>query len=122
MGTITGITDRIVVMYGGRTVEASTTQDIFDQPQHPYTQGLINCLPKVSTGKGRLTPIPGIIPSLIDPPEGCIFESRCDRRMPICISETPPEVIVPTEHLVACHLYSPLASPQYKTEDVKDAN
>ncbi len=106
LGTVAGIADRIVVMYGGRIAEAGTALDIFNRPKHPYTYGLLNCLPDISTRKDRLTPIPGVIPSLIDPPEGCIFNPRCERRMPICSQERPEEVMVSGEHLVACHLYS----------------
>ena len=106
MGTVAGIADRIVVMYGGRLAETGTTLDIFDQPRHPYTLGLLNCLPDISSRRDRLTPIPGMIPSLIDPPEGCIFNPRCERRMPICSQERPMEVLVSKEHVVACHLYS----------------
>ncbi len=112
LGTVAGIADRIIVMYGGRIAEAGTVLDIFDQPKHPYTLGLINCLPTISTQRDRLTPIPGMIPSLIDPPEGCIFEPRCEQRMPICSREKPPEIVISGEHLVACHLYSPSALPQ----------
>ena len=113
LGTVAGITDRIVVMYGGRVAETGTTFDIFDQPKHPYTQGLINCLPSLTSQKDRLTPIPGMIPSLIDPPGGCIFHPRCPRRMPVCDREEPPEVSISGEHLAVCHLYSPSApSPE----------
>ena len=106
LGTVAGIADRIVVMYGGKLAEAGTTLDIFDDPKHPYTLGLINCLPDISTRRDRLTPIPGMIPSLIDPPEGCIFNPRCERRMPICSCEEPENVVISGEHIVACHLYS----------------
>ena len=106
LGTVARIADRIVVMYGGRIAEAGTVFDIFDQPKHPYTIGLINCLPSISTRKDRLTPIPGMIPSLINPPEGCIFNLRCPRQMPICGQVRPEEVVISGEHLVACHLYS----------------
>jgi len=106
LGTVAGIADRIIVMYGGRIAEAGTVLDIFDQPKHPYTLGLINCLPTISTQRDRLTPIPGMIPSLINPPEGCIFEPRCERRMSICSQKRPDEVVLSGEHLVACHLYS----------------
>ena len=91
LGTVAEIADRIIVMYGGRMAEAGTALDIFDQPKHPYTLGLINCLPSISTRRERLTPIPGTIPSLIDPPEGCIFNPRCERRMPVCSREKPHE-------------------------------
>ena len=106
LGTVAGIADRIMVMYGGRIAEAGTVLDIFNRPKHPYTYGLLNCLPDISTRRDRLTPIPGVIPSLIDPPEGCVFNPRCERRMPICSQERPEEVVVSRGHLVACHLYS----------------
>ena len=121
LGTVASIADRIIVMYGGRVAEAGTTIDIFDQPQHPYTRGLLDCLPDVSTQEDRLTPIPGVIPSLVDPPEGCIFHPRCEQRMPICSREKPREVIISGEHLVACHLYSQSAPPQDKTGVIEDA-
>ena len=106
LGTVAGIADRIIVMYGGRIAEAGTVFDIFDQPKHPYTLGLINCLPNISKRKDRLTPIPGMIPSLINPPEGCIFYPRCQQHMPICEKQRPKEVVVSGEHVVACYLYS----------------
>ena len=121
LGTVAGIADRIVVMYGGRIAEAGTALDIFDRPQHPYTQGLINCLPDISVREDSLTPIPGIIPSLIDPPEGCIFHPRCEKRMPICSQEDPTQIVTYGEHLVVCHLYSNHPSPQGRTESIKDA-
>ena len=105
LGTVAGIADRIVVMYGGRVAEAGTTLDIFDRPKHPYTHGLLNCLPSISNRRDRLTPIPGMIPSLIDPPEGCIFSPRCERRRPICSQERPKEIVISRKHIVACHLY-----------------
>jgi len=106
LGTVASIADRVVVMYGGRIAEAGTVFDIFDQPKHPYTVGLINCLPSISIRKSRLTPIPGMIPSLINPPEGCIFAPRCPKRMPVCSEVRPEEVVISGEHVVACHLYS----------------
>jgi len=106
LGTVAEIADRIVVMYGGKIAEVGTVLDIFDNPLHPYTHGLINCLPNISARKDRLTPIPGMIPSLIDPPEACIFNPRCERRMPICTREIPEERMVSGEHFVACHLYA----------------
>ena len=110
LGTVAGIADRIVVMYGGRIAEAGTVFDIFDHPKHPYTQGLIDCLPTISAQRDRLTPIPGTIPSLVDPPQGCIFSPRCTRRMPICTEEQPKDVVISEEHLVACYLYPQLSA------------
>ena len=105
LGTVAEIADRIIVMYGGMVAEAGTALDIFDHPKHPYTLGLINCLPSISVRREKLTPIPGTIPSLVDPPEGCIFYPRCERHLPVCNRERPKEVVVSGEHTVACHLY-----------------
>lgn len=106
LGTVASIADRVVVMYGGRVAEAGTVFDIFDQPRHPYTRGLLNCLPKISAPREKLASIPGAIPSLIDPPENCIFSPRCEHRLPVCERERPKEIVISEEHVVACHLYS----------------
>ncbi len=104
-GTVAGIADRVAVMYAGRIVESGNRDDIFDHPSHPYTLGLLNCLPKITGLRSRLTPIPGTIPNLIEPPPGCAFHPRCGCRLPICNKEVPPEVAISGEHVVACHLY-----------------
>ena len=101
LGTVAEIADRIIVMYGGRIVERGTAFDIFDRPRHPYTLGLINCLPDISARRERLTPIPGTISSLIDSPAGCIFYPRCERRLPVCRTKHP-EVNISGEHFAAC--------------------
>ncbi len=105
MGTVAGIADRVLVMYGGRVAEVGDTEEIFYRPMHPYTQGLLACLPNVSMDKERLTSIPGVIPSLINPPEGCIFCARCEKRLPACSERKPEEVRVSERHSVTCHLY-----------------
>jgi peptide/nickel transport system ATP-binding protein len=105
LGTVAGIADRIIVMYGGRIAEAGSVLDIFDQPKHPYTWGLLKCLPSISERREKLSPIPGIIPSLIDPPEGCIFYPRCQWRMPVCQQKRPEEFVIAGEHVAACYLY-----------------
>ena len=106
LGTVAGIADRIIVMYGGRIAEAGSVLDIFDRPKHPYTWGLLNCLPAISERREKLSPIPGIIPSLIDPPEGCIFYPRCPRRMPVCQQKRPEEFVISEGHIAACYLYA----------------
>ncbi len=105
LGTVAGIADRIIVMYGGRIAEAGSVLDIFDQPKHPYTWGLLNCLPSISERREKMTPIPGVIPSLIDSPEGCIFYPRCQWHMPVCQQKRPEEYVISGEHIAACHLY-----------------
>jgi oligopeptide/dipeptide ABC transporter ATP-binding protein len=103
--TVASIADSIAAMYGGRIVEVGPAPEIFDQPAHPYTRELLDCLPSIATSQNRLTPVPGTIPSLIDPPVGCIFHPWCQRRMPICSQQTPPDVVISRQHHVACHLY-----------------
>jgi oligopeptide transport system ATP-binding protein len=105
LGTVAGIADRIIVMYGGRIAEAGSALDIFDQPKHPYTWGLLNCLPSISERREKMTPIPGVIPSLIDPPEGCIFYPRCQWHMPVCQQKRPEAYIISGEHTAACYMY-----------------
>ncbi len=105
LGTVAGIADRIIVMYGGRIAEAGSVLDIFDRPKHPYTWGLLNCLPAVSERWEKMTPIPGVIPSLIDPPGGCIFYPRCQWHMPVCQQKRPEEFVISGEHIAACYLY-----------------
>ncbi|MDO8634973.1 MAG: ABC transporter ATP-binding protein [Dehalococcoidia bacterium] len=106
MGIVADMADKIVVMYGGRLAEAAGVLDVFDKPQHPYTQGLLKCLPDILAGQGRLEPIPGNIPSLIDPPENCNFNPRCPYVMKICREKRPPEYLTATGHRVACFLYT----------------
>ncbi len=106
MGTVAEIADRVIVMYGGRIAESGKVSDIFDAPKHPYTIGLLNCLPHISVRRERLIPIPGTIPSLIDPPEGCVFYPRCEKRLPVCEGTRPAETPVSASHSVICHLYS----------------
>lgn len=106
LGTVAEIADRIIVMYGGRVAERGTVFDIFDSPLHPYTLGLLHCLPDMAARHERLTPIPGTISNLIDPPEGCIFYPRCERHLPVCRNRRPPEIKISDEHIVACHLFT----------------
>jgi oligopeptide/dipeptide ABC transporter ATP-binding protein len=106
LGIVSEIGDRILVMYGGKVVETATVSELLNNPKHPYTTGLINCLPDITRVKDRLESIPGTVPSLIDPPRGCLFHPRCDRAMAICRQETPPPFIVADGHTVFCHLYS----------------
>ena len=106
LGIVSEIGDRTVVMYAGRVAEVATVSELLNSPKHPYTVGLINCLPSVTKVGDRLESIPGTVPSLIDPPGGCLFHPRCGKVMAICREEQPPPIIVKGEHKVFCHLYS----------------
>jgi len=105
LGVVAEIADRVVIMYGGRVAESGTILDIFDSPKHPYTVGLLNCLPNLTGARDRLTPIPGNIPDLIDPPETCIFRPRCSKALPVCEIEPAPAIEIDSGHTVFCHLY-----------------
>jgi len=106
LGVVSEIGDRMVVMYAGKLAETATVAELLNNPKHPYTAGLIRCLPDMTQAKDRLESIPGIVPSLIDPPGGCLFHPRCDKALAICSQKEPPPVIVNGEHTVFCHLYS----------------
>ncbi|MBI4289732.1 MAG: ABC transporter ATP-binding protein [Chloroflexi bacterium] len=113
MGLVADTADRIVVMYGGRLAEAGTVLHVFDTPQHPYTMGLLKCLPSISGSQTRLVPIAGTIPSLIDPPDNCNFNPRCPYVMKMCREVRPPEYQTAPGHRAACFLYTqfPVHSP-----------
>jgi len=105
LGIVSEIGDRIVVMYAGRVAETALASELLKNPKHPYTSGLIKCLPDITQAKERLESIPGTVPSLDNPPGGCLFNPRCNRAMAICRKEQPPPVKVNKEHSVFCHLY-----------------
>jgi peptide/nickel transport system ATP-binding protein/oligopeptide transport system ATP-binding protein len=108
LGVVAEIAQRIVVMYAGRVVEEGSTRDIFENPKHPYTRGLLRSVPKLgersSKGRTRLLEISGIVPSLYDLPQGCSFNPRCRHVMDIC-RETPPEFVdLGGIHRMRCYL------------------
>lgn len=104
LGVARRLCDRICVMYAGTIVEAARSEDLLDNPKHPYTLGLINSIPKLTGGEFK--GIDGRIPDYIDPPPGCRFHPRCLQVMEICRQEKPKPVKVGEDHLVACHLFS----------------
>ncbi len=105
LGIVSEIGDRIVVMYAGKVAETALASELLKNPKHPYTSGLIKCLPDITQTKERLESIPGTVPSLDNPPGGCLFNPRCKKAMAICRKEQPPPVKVNKEHSVFCHLY-----------------
>lgn len=104
LGIVREMTDRVYVMYAGNMVEVAPTRKLFSDPLHPYTQGLMKAVPKL-TGGGIATGIPGRIPSYRDPPTGCRFHPRCPHVMEICRHKKPPDYLVDEDHAVACFLY-----------------
>jgi len=103
LGVVAELCDRVAVMYAGNVVEIADVMTIFKKPFHPYTQGLLESIPRPEK---PFMSIPGVVPSLINPPPGCRFNERCKYAMDICWKKKPPLVEAGKEHFVACHLYS----------------
>ncbi|HUV07920.1 MAG TPA: ABC transporter ATP-binding protein [Spirochaetia bacterium] len=108
LGVIAEMAKRVVVMYAGKVVEEAPVQDLFKEPLHPYTQGLLGSIPwigrKLKTGRRQLQEIPGIVPSLLDMPEGCRFHPRCPRVMDMCCEQEPPMIRLAEHRRVSCWL------------------
>jgi oligopeptide/dipeptide ABC transporter ATP-binding protein len=104
LGVVADMANSILVMYGGKAVEVGTADEVFYNPLHPYTWGLMNSHPRHDDEeKGKLVPIKGSPPSLIRLPEGCAFRPRCSFAQPLCRAEVPPLVDIENGHLSACH-------------------
>lgn len=105
LGVIAHMADDVIVMYLGKVVESATVKEIFHNPLHPYTLGLMKSIPSLTdTGKERLIPIEGVVPDLHELPGGCGFEPRCPNSMEICKKEVPPLKKMKEGHLTACWL------------------
>ena len=89
LGVVANAADRVAVMYGGKVVETGTVDEIFYQPKHPYTWGLLGSMPKLNNSKEKLQSIPGSPPDLKDPPKGCPFAARCPYSMKVCDQHMP---------------------------------
>jgi len=105
LGVAREVADRIYVMYAGNMVETASSKELFREALHPYTQGLMSCIPKLSGG-GIAEGIPGHIPNYLDPPKGCRFAPRCKKALDICHTKKPPMFEPIKEHYVACFLYN----------------
>ncbi len=106
LGVVAEICDRVSVMYAGHIVEQGKVNDIFYDPQHPYTKGLLTSIPRVDEeSMERLIPIEGTPIDLLDPPKGCNFGPRCASCMKICLREKPPFACVGEDHISACWLH-----------------
>ncbi|MBX9702369.1 MAG: ABC transporter ATP-binding protein [Acetobacteraceae bacterium] len=107
MGVVAESTQRVVVMYAGKVVEEASVVELFADPRHPYTQGLIRSIPRIDLSQGRkerLEAIPGTVPSLLNPPIGCRFAARCRFATDACRAAEPPLREVSPGHKVACIL------------------
>ncbi len=106
LGVIASMCSRIVVMYGGCVAETGTAREIFYEPRHPYTWGLLNSIPKARARgeRTKLEPIPGTPPDMLRPPKGCPFAPRCPYAMKVCRDYMAPDTVLSDTHRVACHL------------------
>ena len=102
LGVIADMCDEIIVMYAGRICERGTADEIFYNPRHEYTKGLLRSIPKLDTNHARLRPIAGSPVDLTNLPKGCSFASRCDNCMKICLSELPQELPINDDHMASC--------------------
>jgi oligopeptide/dipeptide ABC transporter ATP-binding protein len=103
-GIVAATAHKVAVMYAGKIVEMGTTEEIFDQPAHPYTEALLRCVPRSDRLEGRLVDIPGQPPDLANLPSGCSFAPRCPKAIDRCWEAYPPEVEVSPGHTTKCWL------------------
>ena len=108
LAVIAEMCERVIVMYGGKIQEVAEVVELFDKPLHPYTKGLLNSIPNPirDTKKHRLDAIRGMVPNILDFPEGCKFCTRCDEKLDICDTIEPKLQELSPGHFVRCHLYS----------------
>ena len=105
LGVIADMVSWVAVMYAGKIVEQTSVSDLFAEPLHPYTQGLIGSIPILGRKKKRLDVIPGVVPNLVNLPIGCAFASRCHKKIDICEEEMPELIVQKPRHEVRCWLY-----------------
>ena len=103
-GIVAATAHKVAVMYAGKIVEMGTTEEIFDNPAHPYTEALLRCVPRSDRLEARLVDIPGQPPDLANLPTGCSFAPRCPKAMERCREAYPPEVEVSPGHVTKCWL------------------
>ncbi|CAN5477827.1 dipeptide ABC transporter ATP-binding protein [soil metagenome] len=103
MSVVRLISDHVGVMYLGKLVEQGPTEDVFDQPAHPYTKALLSAVPRAGGTKAARVPLCGEVPSPMNPPSGCVFHPRCPSAIPICSQVVPEATVKSCGRLVACH-------------------
>jgi oligopeptide/dipeptide ABC transporter ATP-binding protein len=108
LAVVRHISDRVAVMYLGRIMELTRSDDLYERPFHPYTRALLSAVPipdpRVDRGRERII-LEGDVPSPVNPPAGCVFHPRCPSVLDICSKEIPAEIEVGPGHRVSCHLY-----------------
>jgi peptide/nickel transport system ATP-binding protein len=115
LGVVAEVAERVIVMYAGRKVEEAPVQELFRNPKHPYTKGLLGAVPKLGsslTGEStRLAEIPGLVPSLKQRIQGCVFASRCPQQTELCLEIAPALEEKAPRHQAACHYATKEAVP-----------
>lgn len=123
LGVVANMADRVAVMYAGKIVEQGTLDEIFYNPQHPYTLGLLKSMPKLNDDRAvPLLPIPGSPPDLATIGEGCAFAARCPHTMKVCHSFTPEDTVVDGEHTVACWLQDTRTPEEYLPKELESSH
>lgn len=113
LAVVSQVADRVAVMYAGSLVELGSKRDVFRQPAHPYTRGLLHAVPNLRTDRGRpLQTIEGTVPALQAMPTGCAFEPRCEFRIPECAQDFPPLLQVSSGHWARCPVVNSLLTQQ----------
>ena len=102
LGVVAETCDRVAVLYAGNVAEIANVMDLFKKPSHPYTQALLESIPRPGQ---KFVSIRGTVPSLVDPPKGCRFYDRCDYAMDRCVHEEPELIQIEKDHFVSCHLH-----------------
>ncbi len=122
LGIIAELCDRVAVMYSGNIVEYATAEELFNNPRHPYTKGLIGAIPSIEKKNLQLQTIRGMVPNLIYPPSGCRFHPRCDYRLEVCNKIRPRWLEIASKYFIACHLFDPeyKDSPKYQWDEKSD--
>ena len=111
MGVIAETADRVLVMYAGRVIEEAPVARVFDHPIHPYTRGLLECVPSITEDRARLIAIPGTLPDPARRPPGCRYSVRCRYALPSCSDALPPLILEEADHWAACLRAKELAAP-----------
>lgn len=120
LGVVAGMADNIAVMYAGQIVETGTVDEIFSNPQHPYTFALLNAVPRLNIeNKAELHVIPGTPPDLISPPKGCGFATRCSYCMEVCRQIPPEYTQISDSHKAMCWLHHPMCKEVYHYDEVR---
>jgi oligopeptide/dipeptide ABC transporter ATP-binding protein len=119
LGVVAEVTSRVLVMYGGQIVERAPVKELFRNPRHPYTRGLLEAMPRLGRQRDRLTVIPGTVPPPTRWPSGCRFRDRCAHAWSRCESDAPPEYPVTGDHAARCHLVDEPARDRPVAEAVR---